>query len=204
MLTGLSASGKGPSGKDPTGVAPAAPLVSLELRLTPPACSATQYPMYSIMSAAHDIRSGRCSFGPGFTLIEILVVLAIVAFVAVVVPPRLSGAIEGARLKGAARELAAELRRSRTLAVERGRESVLTLDTSRRRYVPPGRLERSLPEAIDVRLVTARSERVSERVGGIRFFPDGSSTGGHVTLRSGAGEYRVDVHWLTGRVRVEP
>ena len=34
------------------------------------------------------------------------------------------------------------------------------------------------------------------------FFPDGSSTGGRITLRSEVSAYRVDVDWLTGQVRV--
>ncbi len=38
--------------------------------------------------------------------------------------------------------------------------------------------------------------------GGIRFYPDGSSTGGRVTLSLEGLQMRVDVEWLTGRVRI--
>ncbi len=36
----------------------------------------------------------------------------------------------------------------------------------------------------------------------IRFYPDGSSTGGRNTGSSGEGKYLVDVDWLTGRVSI--
>ena len=50
-----------------------------------------------------------------------------------------------------------------------------------------------------VLLLAACSE---QDTGAIRFFPDGSSTGGRVTLMVGERSYAVDVDWLTGRVRV--
>jgi general secretion pathway protein H len=39
-------------------------------------------------------------------------------------------------------------------------------------------------------------------VGEIRFFPDGSSTGGEITLAGGNAHRYVQVDWLTGRVAV--
>jgi general secretion pathway protein H len=43
---------------------------------------------------------------------------------------------------------------------------------------------------------------VNERQGAIRFFPDGGSNGGRVTVASGERKYEVDVDWLTGRVAI--
>ncbi len=45
-------------------------------------------------------------------------------------------------------------------------------------YQAPGRKQIDLPEGVDVTITTARSEVTSESVSGIRFFPDGGSTGG--------------------------
>ena len=50
---------------------------------------------------------------------------------------------------------------------------------------------------------TSISEITSEAVSGIRFFPDGGSTGGHVELTVNDREYRVNVAWLTGETRLE-
>ena len=47
-------------------------------------------------------------------------------------------------------------------------------------------------------LNTARSELTSEHVGGIRFYPDGGSTGGNVRLEANERIYQINVAWLTG------
>ena len=67
----------------------------------------------------------------------------------------------------------------------------------------PGREQVSLPEGVDVTITTARSEVTSEAVSGIRFFPDGGSTGGHIELTVNDREYRVNVAWLTGESKLQ-
>jgi general secretion pathway protein H len=49
---------------------------------------------------------------------------------------------------------------------------------------------------------TAAHEAADDRVGSIRFFPDGSSTGGRISLSSGKSIHTVVVDWLTGHVRI--
>ena len=148
-------------------------------------------------SAGSDPRCG------GFTLIELMVVLVIAGLLLTVLPPMFSAALPGVQLKGAAREVASALRFARDRAITRQRESTLTFDLESREYRVSGR-ERaySLPSGLDVELFTVRSEQTDEDTGAIRFFPDGSSTGGRVTLAGGERSYAVDVDWLTGRVRV--
>lgn len=139
----------------------------------------------------------------GFTLLELLVVLAMAALLLAVVPPMVGNALPGLKLKGSARELAAALRYARGYAAVHGREAVLRLDLEGRRYTVTGR-DRSyqVPEALGLELVTARTERTAEQQGAIRFFPDGGSTGGRITVSYEGRSYRVDVDWLTGRVRI--
>ena len=81
---------------------------------------------------------------------------------------------------------------------ERAQKMSVMVDTEARSYQAPGKEPVELPEGMDVLLTTARSELTSEDAGGIRFFPDGGSTGGHVELIVSGREYRVDVAWLTG------
>ncbi len=138
----------------------------------------------------------------GFTLIELLAVLFILAFVAAVVVPSLGGgaAIE---LRSAARSLAAGLRHTRNRALNDNRSAVLDLDVVKREFRLPGEQRvRKLPKRIDIVLFTARSEQQSEQRGAIRFFPDGSSTGGRITLSTDSMRYLVNVDWLTGKVDV--
>ena len=59
-----------------------------------------------------------------------------------------------------------------------------------------------LPDDLEISLFTARSERLGPNSGAIRFFPDGSSTGGRLTLSTERLGMAVDVDWLTGKVRI--
>ena len=138
----------------------------------------------------------------GFTLIELLAVLFILALVAAFVVPSLGGG-EVIELKSAARSLAAGLRHTRNRALNDNRSATLDLDVDKREFQLPGEQRvRKLPQRIDIVLFTARSEQRSEQRGAIRFFPDGSSTGGRITLSTGSLRYLVNVDWLTGRVSV--
>lgn len=137
----------------------------------------------------------------GFTLFELLVVLAILALVVGVASPLFSSAFPGVKLKSAARDIATDLRQARSLAILHNAETTFALDLEEKTYaISGGEQLEQLPAAVDVALLTARSEFDSPRVGKIRFFPDGSSTGGRVRLISGSKEYRITVDWLTGRI----
>ena len=139
----------------------------------------------------------------GFTLLEVLVVLVIgAAMYALILGVPFRGA-SVADLKSAARTLASGLRQAQTLAMVSRRDAVLTLDVEARQYVLAGETEpKALPKDIELKLFTAQSEIQSEKKGAIRFYPDGSSTGGRITVKAGERQYLVDVDWLTGRVSI--
>ena len=139
----------------------------------------------------------------GFTLLEILIVLVIGVLLVALVPPLLSGMSGATELRGAARQLAAGLRNARNEAVTRQQEAVLTLDLERHRFGVTGDpREIALPESVALKLYTAQSELLDSATGGIRFFPDGSSTGGAITVSGPKLAYRVNVDWLTGAVAI--
>ena len=140
----------------------------------------------------------------GFTLVELMVVMVIIALIMGLVATSLSRSISGAESRVAARKLMVALRYTRVQAILKKAESVFVVDTDARTYQAPGRKLVELPEGMDVILTTARSELTSEAAGGIRFFPDGGSTGGHVDLIVNGREYRVDVAWLTGEATLAP
>lgn len=139
----------------------------------------------------------------GFTLLELMIVLMIGAIAYSVI---LGGTFRGASaadLKSAARTLASGLRTAQSTAMVTRRDALLTLDMDSREYVVGGdeKVHR-LPDGIDLKLYTAVNEVMSERRGSIRFYPDGSSTGGRITVSAGERKYLVDVDWLTGRVSI--
>lgn len=149
-------------------------------------------------------RAGSLSFHfRGFTLLEMMIVLVIAALILAVAPPLLSRALPGTQLKGAARQIAAGLRYTRGHAVISQQEAVFKLDVEARRAEISGRAKPlKLPQDLDLRLFTAQAELVDEQVGAVRFYPDGSATGGRITVAYDEREYHVDIDWLTGHVAI--
>ena len=140
----------------------------------------------------------------GFTLLEVLMVLVIAAagFALVV---RFTGAgVSGAELKSAARTVAAGLRDARGTAIATQESAAMLVDLDKRTIEVTGAAKpRALSERLELKLYTAQSEVRDDRHGAIRFYPDGSSTGGRVTLSAGERKLLVDVDWLTGRVSIK-
>ncbi len=139
----------------------------------------------------------------GFTLIEIMVVMAILALMLVLISPTFSTALPGVSLKAAARTLAGSLRHARSRAIALNEEVALAIDVDTRRYaIVGGNTAGKLPGEGEIRLFTAQSELIDATSGTIRFFPDGGSTGGGVTFIDGERRYRVLVDWLTGQTSI--
>ncbi len=138
----------------------------------------------------------------GFTLLELLVVMVLMGLMYALVPPMFSSG-GGAELRAAARQLAAGLRKTRNQAIASRQEAVLTVDVAARQFRVAGDTRQfTLPREAQVKVLTAKSEAVDDKVATIRFYPDGSSTGGGITLVNGGSQFRVDVDWLTGNVRL--
>jgi general secretion pathway protein H len=147
------------------------------------------------------VTSGRGA-DAGFTLFEVLVVLAIVGLVTAVVTPVLFRGLGGTQARTVAYEVAAALRQARGEAVAQNTDVAVTFDLGRRAYAVERSRPRPVPDGVAIELYAASVEQIDAATGGIRFFPDGSATGGQVTIGDGAARYNVDVDWLTGRVRV--
>jgi len=139
----------------------------------------------------------------GVTLLELLIVLAIMALVAGIALPLLGNGVSTTELRSSARQLAAGLRAARTEALAQRRETFLVLDVAGKRFkVDQDPREHKLPAGIELKLFTAQNDLVDATTGAIRFFPDGGSNGGRITVAAGTRKYEVDVDWLTGRVAI--
>ncbi len=138
----------------------------------------------------------------GFTLIELLVVLVLLVAVTALAAPAFlkSGGVE---VDAAARSLAAALRRARSQAIQGNSVEAMSVDVERREYALSfEQRARKLPGDLELTLFTARSAIEGESRGAIRFFPDGGSTGGRISVKRGARQVHVDVDWLGGRVKI--
>ena len=139
----------------------------------------------------------------GLSLLELLIVLALMAILAGITLPMFGPGVSTSALRGAARQVASGLRSARSEAVAQRRETFLVIDVAGKRFkIDQEAGEHKLPDGISIKLFTAQNDLVDANVGAIRFFPDGGSNGGRVTLAAGERKFEVDVDWLTGRVAI--
>jgi general secretion pathway protein H len=139
----------------------------------------------------------------GFTLLELLVVLAIMALVAAAAPALVAKLSPGAQVQALARELGASLRAARGRAIAANREATFTLDVNSGKFGVDNRAGGRVAPGIRLAFVAAQVEQIDETAAQIRFFPDGSSTGGRIRVAKDNQHRDVAVDWLTGRVVVE-
>ena len=139
----------------------------------------------------------------GFTLLELLIVLAIIGLVVALVPGFVLRSQPQLDIEVAARAIADGMRRTRGEAVLRNRPQAFALDVEARMFRAGDETAVRIDDGIAVSFRTARSQLLGEGVGQIRFFPDGSSTGGLIRLVQGNAQADVRSDWLTGLVTVD-
>ena len=138
----------------------------------------------------------------GFTLLELLVVLTLLALLAAALP-RLLPRTEGAELEARARAVAGLLERSRASAITTARAVDVLIDVEAHRLASTADAAgEAIPDWVELEATTARELVERPGLAVIRFFADGSATGGRIELRWQARRFSIDVAWLTGAVRL--
>ncbi len=143
----------------------------------------------TMQTSATGIRRNR-----GFTLLELLVVLLVIGL--------LSGAGATVLLGGGAQKINRQAaliadfaRTARRSALTSGHVQVLAMEGANLSIAPAGLL---LKRKIEMTIRRSDDSHPDPRRDVIRFYPDGSSTGGVVTLSGGGEKRRVSVDWWGG------
>lgn len=131
----------------------------------------------------------------GFTLLELIMVIALLALALGVLGSGLGRGLQAARERQALGEIVAALRQTRTQAVLNGAARQLQFDLQARSFQVPGQAPRRWPESFALELTTA-----AELGPAVAFFADGSSSGGHLLIDRKGRRWRIDIGWLTGHV----
>jgi len=131
-------------------------------------------------------------------------VIVVIAMAAAVVAPNIGSGNQTASLNATAREIASALRFARGHALTHRKEAVFLVNLEENSYqLTDKKKVFKMTKDIAVILDIAQSQIIDEDHGGIRFFPDGSSTGGRITLELGENKRQIDVNWLTGQVEID-
>ena len=140
----------------------------------------------------------------GVTLIELVVVMAIIAVIGLCMAPAIGEWLDNFRIRQAAREIVSNLQYAKMKAISSRIEYRICFDLTNETY----HLEKNdgawtqegskfhVPRGVDIASVTYNPPRV-------KFDPDGTSSSGHVKLENEQGKTYKVVIYYTGRIRIE-
>lgn len=140
----------------------------------------------------------------GFTLIELLVALAIVGFAMALVPIAYSKLNQTIEYRASIRSFITQVADARLKAMTTGHASAIRVNLSNKTYGIDGQLNHNWPASYGIRATVADQNIEAGKIASIQFYPDGSSTGGSVSILRAPGigvRFRID--WLTGRMTQE-
>ena len=135
----------------------------------------------------------------GFSLIELIVVLAILSLALAAAMPLATAARQGAQIDVAAREMMIGLRAARASAIYGNREATFTLDgMAGLHWSDAAPAPKRLPTGIKAAF---SPEMIGQ--GQIRFFPDGGASGGTIVLSDTRRSAVIQIDALIGRATLD-
>jgi general secretion pathway protein H len=141
----------------------------------------------------------------GFTLLEIVCVLAIVGLLAAVLLPFIPHQTSRSRLQAYALQAATLLKADRNAAI-RDRTNVATVVDAQARAIRSGASRAVIRIPDDVRFDALLPQTCRQRtaLSTIDFFANGTSCGGTIALTRFDAGFEIRVNWLTGRIEIVP
>jgi general secretion pathway protein H len=141
--------------------------------------------------------SRQKGYRAGFTMLEMLVALAIIGMAGAFAAQLLRPQSPRLRLEAATRAVCATLRAARSRAIAANAPAVVAFDLTNNSYSSSVGGPGLLPKGMSLRLKVAHDEALGEKAE-IRFFPDGGASGGDIDLEIGGRRAGISVNWLTG------
>ena len=118
-----------------------------------------------------------------------------------IILPRFDQVLARQRLGATVRAIANGFQDARIRALTQQIQTEVIFDLPNQRIITPGRLRTiHLPPDIQISLTSAHTETGGPDIAGFRFYPDGSNTGGRVTLKGTQLTSSIDLDWLTGQI----
>jgi len=141
----------------------------------------------------------------GFTLLEMVCAIALIAIIAAILLPIAPRHTSRARLQAYALETATLLKSDRNAAIRAGAD-VSTLVDAPSRAIRSGATSQTIRIPDDVRFEALLPQTCQQRavLSTISFFADGMSCGGTIALARLDMTYEIRVNWLTGRIEIVP
>lgn len=151
--------------------------------------------------------AGGC---PGFTLLEVVLVISIMAIFSAIAVPRYVGSLAYSRAEAAARKVASDLSVARSLAMTSSKPQAVVFSVATGTYQLSGQLDREHPAfgyLVDLSAAPYKSQLVSASFGGsatvtfdIYGVPDRSGT---VVVGSGSRKKSIVLDATSGRTTIQ-
>lgn len=137
----------------------------------------------------------------GYTLLELLVVMAIISMIVAAAPAVYARLVPGYEVRQFANELAIHMRELRERARETGTTEVVQFAQDTKMLVKAGTgLE--LPHEMEIVYTPAEIWATADEEQ-LYFYPNGASNGGEVALKRQNLDVRVKIDWVSGAIEVQ-
>jgi general secretion pathway protein H len=129
-----------------------------------------------------------------------MLVVLLIALMFTMVPRMMGSGVSGAELKSSVRALNSAMKLARDAAINTRREAYVTINVETREFTTTFESRtHKLNEQLTLKLFTSQADQLDQATASFRFYPDGSSNGGRVTIAANEREFAIDIDWLTGR-----
>jgi len=160
---------------------------------------------FSVSRSTLNAQRSTANPARGFTLVELMVVIAIMALIAGLAPIAFDRMYQSAQYRDTVRAVLTDMRAARQQALTEGREVRFAVNLEQRSFGVEGGPRHEAPDPLQLRAVMAAEESGPNGDMAIRFLPRGGASGGSVDIIRPSGDgVRLRVDWFSGRIEQEP